>query len=119
MRTSYAICCALFFALPMLASCDRMAADDAAAPAAVATSSLPASEDATMHYVCDRGVQVSILRTGKVDAHMPDGTVAHLSLIADSSPSVYTGAGLYFRIGQEGAFLSQEEGSEEVACLPE
>lgn len=119
MRTSYAICCALCFALPMLASCDRSAADDAAAPAAVAPAPQPASENVTLRYACDRGVQVSMLRSGKVDARMPDGTVAHLSRIADSSPPVFSGAGLYFRVEQERAFLSQEEGSEEVACLPE
>lgn len=120
--------CAAILAAMLLPACNREAADNAAtapAPAvAPASAIVPApvpiepGDEITMRYACDRDVGVLVMRSGRATAQLPDGTIARLSHIADSTPPVFTGDGLYFRVGEERAFLSQEEGTE-LACQPE
>ncbi len=97
-----------------------------AAPVAGAT---PATDDTsaadvndmagvTMRYACDREVGVDVMQDGEARARMPDGRIVKLSRIANSTPPVFTGASLYFRIGDESGYLSEDEG-EEVACRPQ
>ena len=120
--------CIAILAATLLPACNREAADNAAttpepagapAPAMVpAPTLIEPGDEITMRYACDRGVGVLVMRSGRATAQMPDGTIARLSRIADSTPPVFTGDGLYFRVGEERAFLSQEEGTE-LACQPE
>lgn len=115
----------LVFPLLLLAGCtaERNAAPveraDAGATTTPATSTpMPDDSQVTMRYDCDRQVKVDVMQDGHARASMPDGRIAKLSRIANSTPPVFTGAALYFRIGNGNAFLSEDEG-EEVACRPQ
>ena len=93
---------------------------DAAPVPAPTPAPTPAPDDSqvTMRYACDAEVKVDILRDGIARVALPDGRVVKLSRIADSAPPVFTGEALYFSIGDEGASLSQDEGTE-LACRGE
>lgn len=115
--------------LPVLAGCagERTpaagkgnAATNAPLPEAAPPAPAPAPDDSrvTMRYACEAGVRVDILREGIARVALPDGRVVELSRIADSVPPVFTGEALYFSIGDEGASLSQDEGTE-LACRGE
>ena len=94
------------------------AATNAPAPEAVPPAPAPDDSQVTMRYACDADVKVDILRDGIARVALPDGRVVKLSRIADSAPPVFTGEALYFSIGDEGASLSQDEGTE-LACRGE
>ena len=112
-------------ALLLLLGCAERSPDPAsgndatsAAPAPTAPAPAPDDSQVTMRYACDAGVKVDILRDGIARVALPDGRVVRLSRIADSAPPVFTGDALYFSIGDEGASLSQDEGTE-LACRGE
>ena len=112
-------------AVLLLGGCNRDAADDTAAdatpPADVTPAPTPAgNEDGgiTMRYACDGNTSVAIMGdTARVD--LPDGPDVTLSKVAGSAPPVFTGADVYFAIGDSGAHLSQGDESNELTCQPQ
>jgi hypothetical protein len=112
-------------AVLLLGGCNRDAADDTAAdatpPATVTPAPAPASNDdsgITMRYACDGNTSVAIMGdTARVD--LPDGPDVTLSKVAGSAPPVFTGADVYFAIGDSGAHLSQGDESNELTCQPQ
>lgn len=129
MRTSTALLAAL-----LLAGCN---ADRSPAPATQAPdTATPAAAngdatatDATQpgttkpdvapgkSYDCGSGVIVDILKDDKLRATVPGQPTVDLQRIANSTPPVFTGSNLYFTIGQNGIYLSQQDGTE-LACHP-
>lgn len=116
-----AVCASL--SLLCLAGCGRDA------PPAPATDTPPAARpapapapppgpDVEQRYACDAGPVVDLLREGRAVARLPDGTQVDMARVADSVPPTYTGANLYFTVGDTGAHLSQSEGTE-LACQPQ
>lgn len=129
MRTSTAL-----FAALLLAGCnaDRSPAPAAQTPAAATGDATTA--DATKpdlkqpdtakpnaapgkSYDCGSGVIVDILKDDKLRATVPGQPTVDLQRIANSTPPVFTGGNLYFTVGQNGVYLSQENGTE-LACQP-
>ena len=124
----------IFHAIPLilvvacLASCDTRhgearsgtAADDAAAtgkgnarPSSTASDEGP---DVAMRYTCEAGTGVALLRDGSARISLPDGNRVDLERIVGSQPTVFTGSSLYFTTGDHGAYLSQQDGRNELAC---
>jgi hypothetical protein len=110
-------------ALLLLAGCNRDAASDApttaAAPAAAPAPAAPAAGDdagVTMRYACDGNTTVAILGSDSARVDLPDGPDVTLSKVAGSAPPVFTGADLYFAIGDSGAHLSQGDRTNELGC---
>lgn len=107
----------LILASALVAGCSGERNDQAQpavqAPAPVPTAAVDA--DALARYDCSAGVSVVLLKHDKARATIPGQPTVDLAKIADSTPTVYTGANLYFRIGDEVAHLSQEDGTE-LAC---
>jgi hypothetical protein len=104
----------------LLAGCNR---DDAgrtpeATPAAASTPA-PAAESndpaVTMRYACEGDTGVEILGDS-ARAVLPDGSVVNLTKVAGSMPPTFAGGSLYFAIGSSDAHLSQEDGTNELAC---
>jgi len=105
----------------LLAGCNR---DDAgrapeATPAAASTPA-PAAEKSndpavTMRYECDGDTKVEILGDS-ARAVLPDSRVVNLTKVAGSMPPTFAGGSLYFAIGSSDAHLSQEDGTNELAC---
>jgi hypothetical protein len=113
-------------ALLLLAGCNRDAASaaptTAAAPtAAPETAAAAANDDAgvTMRYACDGNTTVAILGSDTARVDLPDGPDVTLSKVAGSAPPVFTGADLYFAIGDSGAHLSQGDRTNELGCQPQ
>ena len=118
-------------ALLLLAGCNRDTADtadstvDATTPAVDAAAPGPASaaveDDAgiTMRYTCEGNTSVAIMGSDKARVDLPDGPDVNLSKVAGSAPPVFTGANLYFAIGDNGAHLSQGDQTNELACQPQ
>ena len=120
--------CALV--LLMLASgcqADRNPADQVGAtagtPAAKASPSpdAPAGQDANViqRYACDAGTSVAVMQHGRAQVSLPDGQQVEMSRVADSQPATYTGASLYFTLGDNSAHLSQLDQTNELACKPQ
>lgn len=122
MDKSFAIAIALMLAC--VAGCgDRSAADDpaAAAPqAAEDAKSTPTPSDDDEHvarrFGCQAETEVALLDDGSARVSLPAGERHSLARIADSDPPVYTGDSLYFTIGPDAAYLSQQDGMRELAC---
>ncbi len=129
MRTSTAL-----FAVLLLAGCnaDRSPAPAAQVPATTtpaatagdaATADAPQPGTATPNtalgksYDCGSGVIVDILKDDLLRATVPGQPTIELQRIANSTPPVFTGGNLYFTVGQNGVYLSQEDGTE-LACQP-
>ena len=72
--------------------------------------------DVAMHYTCEAGTGVALLRDGNARVSLPDGSRVDLERIVGSKPTVFTGSSLYFTTGDHGAHLSQQDGSNELAC---
>lgn len=75
-----------------------------------------ATTDAVARFNCDPGTEVTLDADGGGRVVLPDGQIVDLSRIAGSGPTVYTGASLYLRVEGDGAWLSQGDGSNELAC---
>ena len=84
----------------------------ASAPATTAENNDPA---VTMRYACDGDTKVEILGDN-ARAVLPDSRVVSLTKVAGSMPPTFAGGSLYFAIGSNDAHLSQEDGSNELAC---
>jgi hypothetical protein len=112
-------------ALLLLAGCNHDAATDTAATTATppaATAPAPAASDeagVTMRYACDGNTTVAILGSDRARVDMPSGPDVNLSKVAGSAPPVFTGANLYFAIGDSGAHLSQGDRTNELDCQPQ
>ena len=111
-------------ALLFLVGCNRDAATDTAATATppAATTPAPAASDeagVTMRYACDGNTTVAILGSDTARVDLPDGPDVTLSKVAGSAPPVFTGADLYFAIGDSGAHLSQGDRTNELGCQPQ
>lgn len=105
----------------MLAGCGASQDSASATPAATDVAS-PVSTDvpkskaaAGKSYDCGSGVIVDILGDETLRATIPGQSTVDLKRIANSTPPVFTGANLYFTMGQDGIYLSQENGTE-LAC---
>ena len=103
----------------LLAGCNRNdagrppeATPAASAPAPAAESNDPAI---TMRYACEGDTKVEILGDS-ARALLPDGRVVGLTKVAGSMPPTFAGDSLYFAIGSNDAHLSQEDGTNELAC---
>ena len=84
---------------------------------AVATPApTPTTTDAAARFHCEPGTQVTLDADGGGRVVLPGGQVVELSRIAGSGPTVYSGASLYLRIEGDRAWLSQGDGSNELAC---
>jgi hypothetical protein len=112
-------------AIVLLAGCNRTTpaaggTTDTAAPPAT-TPAPAAGNDAgvTMRYACNGNTSVAILDGDKALVSLPDGPEVTLSKVADSKPPVFTGADLYFAIGDSGAHLSQGDETNELTCQPQ
>lgn len=109
-------------ALALLAACNATDKDgqQAAANPSAASAPAPVVDDAdiTMRYSCDADTSVVILRGERARASLPDGNTVDMGKVSGSTPPVFSGAGLYFAIGDSQAHLSQEDGSE-LACQPQ
>ncbi len=125
---------ALFSTLLLAAGCN---ADHSPAPAAqtpATASTATATGDASSadtpqpgtakpdvapgkSFDCGSGVIVDILKDDLLRATVPGQPTMELQRIANSTPPVFTGANLYFTVGQDGVYLSQEDGTE-LACQP-
>ena len=103
----------------LLAGCNRNdagrppeATPAASTPAAAAESNDPA---VTMRYACEGDTKVEILGDS-ARAVLPDNRVVSLTKVAGSMPPTFAGDSLYFAIGSNDAHLSQEDGTNELAC---
>lgn len=110
-------------ALLLLAGCNRNAeppapAADTPAPAADAAD---ARDDAgaLMRYACDGDTDVAVLAGDRARVLLPDGRSVTLAKVAGSHPPVFTGADLYFAIGDSGAYLTQGDRTNELTCQPQ
>jgi hypothetical protein len=72
--------------------------------------------DVAMHYTCEAATGVALLRDGNARISLPDGNRVDLERIVGSKPTVFTGSSLYFTTGDHGAYLSQQDGNNELAC---
>lgn len=119
MRLLPILCLTLASALVAACSGDRNSqaqpAVQAPEPAAAPVQAPAVDADALARYDCGAGVSVILLKNDKARATIPGQPTVDLGKIADSTPSVYTGANLYFDIGDGDAHLSQEDGTE-LAC---
>ena len=114
-------------AVLLLGACNRNTAGDAttdttadATPPATATT--PANNyeaGVTMRYACGGNTSVSIMGSDTARVDLPDGPDVTLSKVAGSAPPVFTGADLYFAIGDSGAHLSQGAETNELSCQPQ
>lgn len=127
MRTSTALLAAL-----LLAGCnaDRSATPATPAPDAAAAANADSPPAGGMQpggtkpdaapgksYDCGAGVIVDVLEDDKLRATVPGQPTVDLQRIANSAPPVFTGGNLYFTLGSNGIYLSQEDGTE-LACQP-
>lgn len=124
MRTSTALLAALLLAgctadrspAPAMATGDPATANttkpDPAQPATDMANAAPGKS-----YDCGSGVIVDMLKDDKLRATVPGQPTVDLQRIANSTPPVFTGGNLYFTVGQNGVYLSQEDGTE-LACQP-
>jgi hypothetical protein len=112
-------------AVLLLGGCNRNDAGDTAGAAAPADTTPPAttpasvaSDDAgvTMRYACDGNTTVAIMGSDTARVDLPDKPDVTLSKVAGSAPPVFTGADLYFAIGDSGAHLSQGDRTNELGC---
>lgn len=103
-----------------LAGCgDRRAvatATPSAVPSRQAALPSPAAAGVGARFACDANVTV-VATTQVAQVSLPDGRQVALSRIADSTPAVFTGSALYFRLDGARTFLSEESGRE-LACRP-
>ena len=104
----------------LLAGCNRNDAGRTpeTAPAAASTPAPTAETNdpaVTMRYACDGDTKVEILGDS-ARAELPDGGVVNLTKVAGSMPPTFAGGSLYFAIGSSDAHLSQEDGTNELAC---
>ena len=103
----------------LLAGCNRNDAGRPPEATPAASTPAPAAESKdpaiTMRYACDGDTKVEILGDS-ARAVLPDGRVVNLTKVADSMPPTFAGDSLYFAIGSNDAHLSQEDGSNELAC---
>ncbi|MFC7300857.1 hypothetical protein [Cognatiluteimonas weifangensis] len=114
--------CLPLLALLLLAGCNRNAAESAApttdAPAPAAAPARDAA-GALMRYACDGDTEVAILEGERARVFLPEGRNITLSKVAGSQPPVFTGADLYFAIGDNGAYLTQGDRTNELTCRPQ
>lgn len=113
-------------AVLLLGGCNRNDAGDTgsvadATPPAASAPAPASSDDAgiTMRYACDGNTTVAIMGSDKARVDLPDGPDVNLSKVAGSAPPVFTGADLYFAIGDNGAHLSQGDETNELTCQPQ
>lgn len=106
----------------LLAGCNRNDAGrtpEATPTPAAASTPAPAAESndpaVTMRYACEGDTGVEILGDS-ARAMLPDGRVISLAKVAGSMPPTFAGGSLYFAIGSSDAHLSQEDGTNELAC---
>jgi hypothetical protein len=104
----------------LLAGCNRNdAGRTPEATRAAASTPAPAAESndpaVTMRYACEGDTGVEILGDS-ARAMLPDGRVVSLTKVAGSMPPTFAGGSLYFAIGSSDAHLSQEDGTNELAC---
>lgn len=111
----------LILVVACLASCDARHGE--ARSGTAASDNAPPSHrakdqgiDVAMHYTCEAGTSVALLRDGSARVSLPDGSRVDLERIVGSKPTVFTGSSLYFTTGDHGAYLSQQDGSNELAC---
>jgi hypothetical protein len=107
-------------ALLLAAGCNRNDTGRAPETTPAATSTpAPATESndpaVTMRYACDGDTKVEILGDS-ARAVLPDSRVVNLTKVAGSMPPTFAGGTLYFAIGSSDAHLSQEDGTNELAC---
>lgn len=91
-----------------------LACDAASASAAAGGS----EAEVTMRYACEPDTGVTVFADDSALVALPDGQEVPLWRIAGSTPAVFTGGSLYFSIGESGAFLSQGDRTNELACSP-
>ena len=92
-----------------------------AKPAATSTPASPSDRSdpaVTMRYACQGETKVEILGE-RARALLPDGSVVDMTKVAGSLPPTFAGGSLYFAIGSSDAHLSQEDGTNELACQAE
>ena len=87
----------------------------APAPEPAAAPAPTVDADALARYDCSAGVSVVLLKHDKARATIPGQPTVDLAKIDGSTPTVYTGANLFFDMGGAVAHLSQEDGTE-LAC---
>ena len=95
--------------------------DDAARSCSAEDAGASAGNDdgdatVTMRYACEPGTEVTVFADDSARVALPDGQQVTLSRIAGSAPPVFTGGSLYFSVGETGAFLSQGDETNELAC---
>lgn len=107
--------------LLVVAGCNRNDVGRAPTAKPVAAAAPTAADPAiTMRYACQGGANVEVMgSSGRARASLPDGSVIGLSKIAGSMPPVFAGGSLYFAIGSTAAHLSQQDGTNELACTPQ
>ena len=114
--------CLPLLALLLLAGCNRNATESAApateTPAPAAASDRDAA-GALMRYACDGDTEVAILEGERARVFLPEGRNVTLSKVAGSHPPVFTGADLYFAVGDSGAYLTQGDRTNELTCRPQ
>ncbi|MGV8932480.1 MAG: hypothetical protein ACOH1R_10290 [Luteimonas sp.] len=94
--------------------------DTAAAGKAVPSASPPTSDaDVSMRYSCQADTKVAITNDGRARVSLPDGRIVDLDRVVGSTPAVFTGSSLYLTIGDHDAYLSQDDGNNELACKPD
>jgi len=114
MRKPSAIAAA--FLLSCVAGCgERPATADTTGSTAASAPAAPADPDA-IRYDCQADTSVAVLADGTARVTLPGGERHELARVAGSDPEVYTGDSLYFTVGADAAYLSQQDGTRELAC---
>ena len=93
--------------------------DTAAAGKAVPSASPTSDADVSMRYSCQADTKVAITNDGRARVSLPDGRIVDLDRVVGSTPAVFTGSSLYLTIGDHDAYLSQDDGNNELACKPD
>lgn len=93
--------------------------DTAAAGKVAPSTSTTSDADVSMRYSCQADTRVAITNDGRARVSLPDGRIVDLDRVVGSTPAVFTGSSLYLTIGDHDAFLSQDDGSNELACKPD
>jgi len=103
------------FLLSCVAGCgERPATTDTTASTATPAPAAPVDPDA-LRYDCQADTSVAVA-DGTARVTLPGGERHELARVADSDPEVYTGDSLYFTVGADAAYLSQQDGTRELAC---
>lgn len=104
------------FLLSLTAGCgERPATADTTGSTAIPAPAAPVDPGA-LGYDCQAETSVAVLVDGTARVTLPGGERHELARVAGSDPAVYAGDSLYFTVGADAAYLSQQDGTRELAC---